>query len=896
MQKHFARQLLLLLLAAVLVVGALPVAFATTYADDAPLPTAETIPPGTDPTVSTTPMPDSPLTVSGEEFYIASSESAVMPLATGDVIKGQAEHPGYVLTKGGYYYDDVDENGDPYPIDCITLWRFTRSGKTYFMYCLQPNVGTMGGYEGNEGKFDSSEVWANLTRDQQQLVGLTLIYGCPNGLDPSTTSDATGHGYWMQAATQVIVWEVVLGWRDPVTGELTDSRLKDAFCNGAAFSYDGYTVEWRDSHQYIASYYNQVEENLIRHQSRPSFTSTLSTKAPTIDLYPDGSGNFTATVTDTNGVLEDYTFTDGNGLTFQTSGNDLTITADSTFSGSAVVAPTKVVPSLEKQSFILWTGTGGNAGGQVQVSTAGEVQEDPLPAYFKVRLAAGTLQIIKTSEDGKVAGFQFRVQGDSFDQTYTTDENGVIAAEGLLPGEYTVTEILPQGSPYEQQPPQTVTVTAGETAEVKFHNTLRRGNVKIIKTSEDGKVAGLTFRVQCEGFDKTYTTDENGVIVAGELLPGEYTVTEILPQGSPYVQPEAQTVTVTAGETAEVKFHNTLRRGKIKIIKTCDGGYPGGYEFHITGNGVDKYYMTNSSGLITADELLPGIYKVEEILSEYSQYEQPAPQTVTVTAGETAEVKFHNKYATVDLDIFKTSEDGNVEGFQFRIQGLEGIDFDETYTTDADGYIGITPRAGKYMVTEILPENSPYEQQPSQIVVLEKGQGSVEVFFHNVLRPGEITARKVDPMGDPLAGAKFLLEWQDGTQWKPVIYSETVIVGGCSSEGLENGCLVSGEDGMIKFSGLYPTLQYRLTEVEAPDGYSLLTDYAFVGSLPADTLTVTVEVVNMPVFMLPATGSFQRICMTLSGTGLCLAALLLSGCVYVESKQQQKKKVKYERN
>ena len=83
MQKHFARQLLLLLLAAVLVVGALPVAFATTYADDVPMPTAETIPPGADPTVSTTPTQDSTLTVSGEEFYIAHRNPPSCPLPPG---------------------------------------------------------------------------------------------------------------------------------------------------------------------------------------------------------------------------------------------------------------------------------------------------------------------------------------------------------------------------------------------------------------------------------------------------------------------------------------------------------------------------------------------------------------------------------------------------------------------------------------------------------------------------------------------------------------------------------------------------------------------------------------------------------------------------------------------
>ena len=138
--------------------------------------------------------------------------------------------------------------------------------------------------------------------------------------------------------------------------------------------------------------------------------------------------------------------------------------------------------------------------------------------------------------------------------------------------------------------------------------------------------------------------------------------------------------------------------------------------------------------------------------------------------------------------------------------------------------------------------------------------------------------------GAPLAGAEFLLEWsEDGINWHPVTYTDGAVIskGTCSSSGLQDGKLVSGADGLVVFTGLYPTLQYRLTETKAPDGYQLLQGCAYEGVLPLDgNLTVSLTVVNAPVFMLPETGStdFFRIPLW---TALCIwtgAGLLLYRC------------------
>ena len=87
------------------------------------------------------------------------------------------------------------------------------------------------------------------------------------------------------------------------------------------------------------------------------------------------------------------------------------------------------------------------------------------------------------------------------------------------------------------------------------------GGIKIIKTSDDGNIGGITFTVKNNntGTTQTVTTKENGEIVLDEMPAGSYTVTETVP--AEYVaEAKSQTVTVKDGETAEVTFKNTLKK------------------------------------------------------------------------------------------------------------------------------------------------------------------------------------------------------------------------------------------------------------------------------------------------------------------------------------------------
>lgn len=187
---------------------------------------------------------------------------------------------------------------------------------------------------------------------------------------------------------------------------------------------------------------------------------------------------------------------------------------------------------------------------------------------------------------------------------------------------------------------------------------------------------------------------------------------------------------------------------------------------------------------------------------------------------------------------------------------------------------------GTYGVTE----NAMYENMANDyyilnpekhLVEIRELEELVEIVHINELQDGEIIIHKVDPLMRPLAGAKFLLEWSEdeGITWNPVISSELPVKGGCTSPNLVDGYLVSGDDGLITFTGLYPTLKYRLTEIEAPAGYVLLSDTAFEGKLPGYEYTHELTVHNSAGFTFPTTGRNDVLLSVFVGTLFTITAM-----------------------
>lgn len=104
----------------------------------------------------------------------------------------------------------------------------------------------------------------------------------------------------------------------------------------------------------------------------------------------------------------------------------------------------------------------------------------------------------------------------------------------------------------------------------------RKGGLLIRKTSEDDFVEGISFIVAGNGYEETFVTDKQGQIYVQDLVPGEYTVTEVENDvTAKYIIEAGKTATITPNdEPTEIEFHNKLKRGSVYIVKTA-GGAPG---------------------------------------------------------------------------------------------------------------------------------------------------------------------------------------------------------------------------------------------------------------------------------------------------------------------------------
>ena len=357
-------------------------------------------------------------------------------------------------------------------------------------YCIEPglsrNVGDT--YHGfGEDFWDNYPSQYNNTiepDDIKLLLGRIMQYGYQGNLSTSWRSqndsdaDKLAHAF----ATQLLVWETVVGERD-VDFDHVSTGGYDEILSLVSPNHPLYSR--------IMDYYDSIEYSVQSHAVCPSFMSRSSGGAKTIELAWDGS-QYIAELTDTNRVLSQFTFSASEtGFHFSVSGNTLTITTDTAPSGNVTISATR---SASRCGVLVWTDYkyGPNGGVQDTITYTASVS-DPVRAFLKLKVSYGGAKIIKTSEDSKVDGITFTITGEGVNQSVTTDRNGEIHIDNLMPGIYTVTE-----QSYDKYVPQEshrVTVLAGQRATVSFNNVLRRGEFTVTKTSEDGLNQGVKFHL-----------------------------------------------------------------------------------------------------------------------------------------------------------------------------------------------------------------------------------------------------------------------------------------------------------------------------------------------------------------------------------------------------------------
>ena len=230
------------------------------------------------------------------------------------------------------------------------------------------------------------------------------------------------------------------------------------------------------------------------------------------------------------------------------------------------------------------------------------------------------LKIVKTSDDGKIEGIKFKVTGaDNYSKTVTTNAKGEFQIDDLKVGTYTVTEVTEER--YEDQKAQTVKVESGKTATVKFSNILKRGELQVVKTSEDNFNEGVKFHLYGTSLsgakvDEYATTDKNGVAnFKNILVSGDkpYTLEEV-DTAIRYVVPESQTAPVVWDKATKREFTNVLKKFTVTVEKTDaetkkaqgDATLAGAKYGIYDGDKLIDTYTTDKDGKFTTKEYVCG--------------------------------------------------------------------------------------------------------------------------------------------------------------------------------------------------------------------------------------------------------------------------------------------------
>lgn len=531
------------------------------------------------------------------------------------------------------------------------------SGSRQIM-CIESGIpyNAGGTYDSKSGT--NSSYFQNLPTTAQYGIMLTSVYGWR----PGKTAPISGTNEDdFSMATQIILWEYQQQLRtSPTTLKANSYGVPaDTYFKG---------IKGRPAEKC----YDWLLTQMQSHATIPSFASNKSSSATTYTLkYNQAADNYSLTLTDTNNTLSDIKFS-ASGITVSRSGNKYTFTSKKMIETAVSVTAQKNVPGIDG-NFLVW----GYPGKQTMMSGA----EDPVVFYLKIKTeTTGVGHIVKHSEDGKVANIKFNIAGNGVNQTVTTKANGTVDIE-LMPGVYTVTELTEEK--YEPQNVQRVTIVSGNTSTVTFSNTLKRGDLQVIKSSEDNLVEGVTFHLYGTSLsgisvDEYAVTDKNGVATFKDVLISgtmPYTIEEV-DTAIRYVVPANQTAPVKWKEVTTRNFTNILKKFTVTVTKSDreegtaqgDASLAGAVYGIYKGETLVDKYVTDKNGQFTTkkyvcdnDWTIREITPSEGYLLDTTIHKVGAePQLYTVEHNQTAN-DVNEQVIKGNIAIIKHTDDGETK-------------------------------------------------------------------------------------------------------------------------------------------------------------------------------------------------------------------------------------------
>lgn len=739
-------------------------------------------------------------------------------------------------------------------------------------YCIEPGVPQQ---TGNTFTKKGEDFWdeypssynSTISPDDIKLfIGRIFQYGYTGTISTSWRSQNEGGDKLAHAvATQLLIWETVVGERDADFNKVGTGG-KSAIVEQISTNHPLYSQ--------IMSYYNSIAASVQRHSKVPSFLAKSAGKARIIELEWNGEA-YTATLTDTNGVLSDYVFSAStSGIRFSVSGNTLTITADDAPSDTVTITAEK--RNSQRRGVITWTdGVYGPNGKLQDTVTYAQTVNDPVKGYLNIKVSYGSAKIVKTSEDGKVEGISFTITGNGMNKTVTTGAGGVIQIDNLAPGVYTVTE--QNYDKYEPQEVRRVTVVSGQVTTVNFNNTLKRGTLIVTKTSEDGLNEGVKFHLYGTSLsglavDEYAVTDSTGKTVFSDVLIGTGYTLEEVDTANRYVVPAKQTAAVEWNTVTNKSFTNILKKWNVTVTKSdAETGMPQGdatlagavygiykgdqlvdaYTTDANGQFTTKYYVcgddwtireiTPSEGYLLDSAVYPIGAEAKNYTVEYN-----------TTANDVTEQIIKGKIA-----IIKHTDNGDTQletpevGAEFAVFLKAAGSYDSAKASERDY---LTCDENGYAATKDLPYGIYTVHQTKgwdgrelladfDVYIAKDGQ-TYRYLTNNRNFESYIKIVKVDAETGkviPLAGAGFRLYRPDGSLiTQTFTYPEVTTI----------DTFYTNSDGyLITPEKLEYGTGYSLVEISAPYGYTLNSEPVYF-DVTADNATeenaVTVVEVTKP--------------------------------------------------
>lgn len=665
-----------------------------------------------------------------------------------------------------------------YDLGEFPLYDIYRNGVSYPAYCLQHGKGRV-----NNGAYVQRDNYG-MTEAMRRIIAYG--YNTTNSLgkndwysDATAKTMVTQHLVWLASEGYITVDGTNWSWGSGIDTDV--ERMANLAYNGSV----------------VRSYYAELKDRLLRSEIVPSFAGKSSDGSDAQEIALQlVNGKYTATVTDTNGVLDLFDFQKA-GFDISRNGNTLTISTSTLPKQETTIIGAGYTVG-DKNSIAVWEDRDQQANIQHQATCPSTTQT---MAYIKIKgeKPKYTVTLTKTSADVKITNgnANYSLEGAVYYvykdvnipdypywdyepyATFTTDANGhAELSKKLENGNYvTIEQVAPLGYTLDTSvhrfsvngkstdisvvdDPSAVTLTVAKK-DSDTNNSVAAGNASLA-----GAVYRVSYLQDGSEVHKDITTNSSGRAVLKGIPIGQIKVQEISSPLGYKLDPTVHIYSVAPHEVTSVEFElepedftEEVMKGQIALHKQYetldDLAEEQGAEFDVylksagsfdTAKETERDHITTGvDGMATTKDLPYGTYVVHQTKGGNGRQLVADFDVVISEDGKTYSYDLVNTQKNAQLKIVKTSEDGVIEGIHFRVTRLED-NYSAEYVTNAAGEIltetlpiyadkdGATKY--QYKVEELDTEETfGYQLPDPQIVELSEGE-IASVSFHN--KPIEI--------------------------------------------------------------------------------------------------------------------------------------------------------------